>query len=143
MNAGAGLDAGFFVGADDVVPRAERPSFPQALIKVEDAAGFGGKVGVAGENPAPVGPGLDGVGAEPAPDRGPADRSDHAAPYGLPGNLGVAQPRKRQAARGRELAGQGFDFNHDFWGKNAGDGPAGARPPDLGDDDERSVCATC
>ena len=73
MNAGAGLDTGLFVGADDVVPRSERLSFPPPLIEVEDAAGFGGEIRVAGENPAPVGSGFDGVGVEPAPDRGPAD----------------------------------------------------------------------
>jgi len=143
MDAGAGLDAGLFIGADDVVPRSERLAFPPPLIEIEDAAGFGGEVRVAGENPASVRPGLDGVGAEPTPDRGAADRSDHAGAHGLAGDVGVTQARQRQPALGRELAGQGFDLNHDLWGKNAGDGPAGTRPPDLGGDDGRSVGAIC
>ncbi len=65
----AGLDARLLVGADDELVALERPAVPLAGVQVEHAGRLALEVGVAREDPAAVGPGLDRVLVEPAPDR--------------------------------------------------------------------------
>jgi hypothetical protein len=67
MDSDPGLNAGFFVGAEDEVVGREGLSFPLVRVEVEHAAGLFGEAGVAGENPGAVLPGPDGVFMEPAP----------------------------------------------------------------------------
>jgi hypothetical protein len=66
VDAHAGLDAGFLVSAEHVLVVAERLSFPLPLVEVQDAGCLEGEVRVAGEDPRPVLPGLQGVVSEPA-----------------------------------------------------------------------------
>src|SRR5262249_42159939 len=68
-----GLNAGLLVGTEDVVYRAQGLAAPEARIQVQDRTGFLGELGVAGENPALIPPGLEGVGMQDAPDRTAAD----------------------------------------------------------------------
>ena len=56
-----GLDRGLLIAADDVVAGMQQLAFPAAAVEVEDAAGLGGEVWVAGEDPGAVLPGLDRV----------------------------------------------------------------------------------
>jgi hypothetical protein len=60
VDAHAGLDAGLLVGAEHVLVVAERFPFPFPLVEVQDAGGLEGEVRVAGEDPRPVLPGLQG-----------------------------------------------------------------------------------
>ncbi len=46
-------------------------AFPAAAVKLEDAAGLGGELGIAGKDPGAVLPGLDRVLGQPAPYRTP------------------------------------------------------------------------
>src|SRR6266404_9741967 len=63
----AGLHAGFLVGRDYKFIVLEWLSFPLALVEIQNAAGFGSKVRVAGKNPAPMLPGTNGILVQPAP----------------------------------------------------------------------------
>ena len=63
-----------------------------AGVEVEDTGRLGAEVGVAGEDPAPVLPGLDRIRTQPAPDRGARDRGDDA---GLDGGAGQVGARVR------------------------------------------------
>jgi len=57
--ARSGLDRGFLIAAHDVVAGMQQLAFPAACVEVEDPAGLGGEVGVAGEDPGAVLPRLD------------------------------------------------------------------------------------
>jgi hypothetical protein len=70
MATRARLDAGLFIGADDPLVLSQRSALPEALVEIEDAASLCGKVGITGEDPAPVVPRLDGVLGQPTPNRG-------------------------------------------------------------------------
>jgi hypothetical protein len=70
------LDAGLLVRADDEVPSRQWSAVPKALVKIENGAGLGQELRVAGKYPAPVAPRTNGVLAQPAPERDPADLSD-------------------------------------------------------------------
>ena len=59
--AAPGLDRGLLVAADDVVAGMQQLAFPAAGVEVKDAAGLGGEVGVAREDPGAVLPRLDRV----------------------------------------------------------------------------------
>jgi hypothetical protein len=71
--AAAGLDGGLLVGAEDVLVVAEQLAGEPALVEVEDDAGLGGEVGVAGKDPGAVLPRLDRVLVQSAPQRGGRD----------------------------------------------------------------------
>ena len=73
VTADPGLDARLLVGTDDELVAPERAAVPLAGVEVEDACRLGPEVGVTGEDPAAVGPRLDRVLVEPAPDRRVAD----------------------------------------------------------------------
>ncbi len=78
MNAGSGLNTGFLVGRDHELVLFERLTVPLRLVRVEDAAGLRGEVGVAGEDPTSMLPRTNGVLVEPAPDRLCPDGGDNA-----------------------------------------------------------------
>ena len=61
VDPGAGLDAGLLVGTDDVLVGPQRFPLPAAAVQVEDEPGLPLEVRIAGEDPAPVGPGLQGI----------------------------------------------------------------------------------
>ena len=73
MNTEPGLDAGFLVGRQDVLPGAERDTVPAPGVELQDALGLGGEGRIAGENPTPMPPGAKGILAEPAPQRSATD----------------------------------------------------------------------
>ena len=64
-----------------------------ALVEVEDPGSLGRKVGVTGEDPRPVAPGLDGRLVQPASDRRRRDRLDQPLFDGLRGELQLAEGR--------------------------------------------------
>jgi hypothetical protein len=69
----AGLDGRLLIGADDVVAGVQQLAVPAAAVEVQDAAGLGGEVGIAREDPRAVLPALDRVLRQPAPDRDAGD----------------------------------------------------------------------
>src|SRR6476660_2654797 len=113
-----------------------------ATVEVEHPGRLGSEVGVAGEDPGPVLPGLDRVRTEPAPDGGARDRGDDARLDGGAGQVGALPAGQRRVRLRRQFAGQRLDSDHDVRGKNSGavlpeadrSGRPGAR--------RRSVCAT-
>ena len=74
----AGLDGGFLIGAQDELIPSQGLALPNALVEIEQTAGLGEKVRIAGKQPATMLPGPDGILMEPAPDGGPADGGHQA-----------------------------------------------------------------
>ena len=125
MDAHAGLDAGLLVSAEHVVVLAERFTFPFPLVEIQDAGGLDGEVRVAGEDPRPVLPGLQGVVSEPAAHRGRRRRGNDAASCRMAGQFRTGRAGQRRSARGGHLARESLNPSHDVGGEHAG--PAGAR----------------
>jgi hypothetical protein len=69
MDAAPCLNAGLFVGGDDELIGSQGLAGPVAGIQIKDAAGLGGELRVAWEDPAAVIPGPNGILMKPAPDR--------------------------------------------------------------------------
>lgn len=86
----AGLNGGFLIGGQDKLIRTQRLTFPKALVEIEQAAGLGEEVPVAGKQPAAILPGTDGILVEPAPDGGTADGGHQAGLTDLSGQIAVA-----------------------------------------------------
>src|SRR5579859_3466853 len=142
VTADAGLDARLLVGADDELVVLERAAIPLAGIEVEDARRLGREVGVAREDPAPVGPRLDRVLAEPAPDRRVADRRHESAPDHLGSDVRDLEPAEGQPEAGRQLTGDRLDGDDERWGKNPAAGRSGRAPPGRPGPPRRSASAT-
>ncbi len=137
----AGLNAGFFVGADHVVIGAQLFPLPDALIKVKNTTGLLGKVRIAWKNPAAILPGSNGVSIEPTPDCGSADGSHNALVHGFPGYVSMTETRKRQALFAWQFTGKGLDLHHDFRGKNDSVSRAVVDPEDRPGVVQKIVCA--
>ena len=67
--ADPGLDAGFLIRADNVVPAAQRLTLPKADVQVQNAPGLVSELRVTGKDPILIAPRLDRVGVEDAPER--------------------------------------------------------------------------
>lgn len=120
----AGLDGGFLIGGQDELIRAQGLTLPNALVEIQQAAGLGEKVRIAGKQPATMLPGPDGILMEPAPDGGPADGGHQARLTDLSGQIVVAPVREGNALTGRQLAGQSLNLNDDLWGEKLGGDPS-------------------
>jgi len=73
-----GLNVRLLVSRHHEVISAQWSALPHSLIEVEDRTSFGSKVGVTREDPAPMLPWAESVGAEPSPQGGAADFRDEA-----------------------------------------------------------------
>ncbi len=140
--SGPGLDAGLLIRADDILVTPESAALPDALVKVEDAAGLFGEVRVTGKDPGAVIPGADGVSAEPTPDGCIADRSGQAGTAHLGTEFGNAPARQRDSGSRWQLAGEGLNLNDQLWGGTPGGAPAWAGPRDPAVVSRRSVFAS-
>ena len=74
MQADAGLDTGFLIGADDVVLGTERSVVPGSRIQIQHASRLLRKLGIAGKDPTLIAPRFDGVLIQDATDGAGADR---------------------------------------------------------------------
>src|SRR5260370_20118378 len=126
----AGLNAGLFVGRDDVVVSAQRSAFPDAFVQIEDRTGFVGKVGIAREDPASMLPGAKGIAAEPAPQRSAADLGNQALRNYVLADLLDREAGQRKSEAGRELASPGLYLHAQAGGESRRFAPPPARPPD-------------
>jgi hypothetical protein len=118
VGAEACLDGGLLVGADDEVAPTKRFEGEAPLVEVEPPPGFGREVGIAGEDPAAVPPGADGIGREPPPNGGVRDRGDDALLDRGPGEIRGVPARQRCAAGHGQLARQRFDRHGHLRGGN-------------------------
>ena len=133
MNAAAGLHAGFLVRRDHKFIVLERFSFPLALVQIQNPAGFGGKVRVAGKNPAPMLPGTNGILVQPAPQRRLTQLRYQTALADMPSEFVQTPARERHLMLGRQFASQRLNL-HEFWGEKTGGDPVGhvlPSPPDV------------
>jgi hypothetical protein len=126
MLAASGLDAGLLVGRDDKFIVFEGFTVPGALIQIQDPAGLDGEGRVAGEDPAAVVPGADGVLMEPPPNRAARDSGNQTGIANPTGDVGSIPVGERNAVRSRQLAGERLNLSDQFWGKNPGTARAGA-----------------
>jgi hypothetical protein len=113
------------------------------MIQIEDRAGFGGKVGIAGKNPASMLPGAKGIGTEPAPQGSSTDLCDEAlSNHMLPDLLnGKARQRKPEAVR--EFTGKRLNLDDETGGKSGLYARREAPPQGQAYERERISSATC
>lgn len=69
VDAPAGLEAGFLIGADHVLVTGQRLAVSDPLVQAEHAGGLETEVRVAGKDPRPVPPGPEHVSGQPAAHR--------------------------------------------------------------------------
>ena len=81
MQAKTGLNAGLFIGRNNIIIGPQRLVVPESLIKIQHALRLDFKVRVARENPTAVLPRPDGVLIQPTPDGSAAD-AGHQTPAG-------------------------------------------------------------
>jgi len=113
------------------------------MIEIEDGAGFGGKVGIAGKDPASMLPRPKGIATEPAPQRSPADlRDETLRNHVLPDFLnGEARQRKPEAVR--EFTGKRLNLDDEAGGKSGLYARREAPPQGQACGRERISSATC
>ena len=114
----AGLNAGLLIGREHAVRVGQGRSIPDALVEIEDAAGFLSKGRVARENPGAMTPRMQGVLTEPPPHRGTADRSHQPAADDLALNLAQGEAGQRLSETVRQLTRERLDGDDDAGGKS-------------------------
>lgn len=139
----SGLNARLFVRRDDEVTLAQWSAFPDAVVEVEDRTGFGGKVGIAREDPASMLPGAEGIAAEPAPQGGAADLGDeslrnHVLPDLVDGEAGQGKPEAV-----RKFTSKGLNLDDEAGGKSGLYARLEAAPQGQAVWQAQIACATC
>ena len=119
MSAPPGLDTGLLVDAEYVIARPQRCTFPPALVEIDDAAGFAGKLRITREYPAAMAPRTQCVLAKPAPERRATDFCHKTARHCLLSQLGDRPSCQGQTATRRQLTSKRLDRNHNTGGKSA------------------------
>ncbi len=128
MTTNAGLNAGFLIGADNVVVRAKELALPDPSVQIQHPASLLLKLGVAGKNPVFVPPGFDRISVQNAADGGAADGLPQSG-AGLRSQVGQRQATQRQRGLGNCFTGDGFDYGFVPRGKNGVYTPVPFRPP--------------
>ncbi len=105
--AEASRDARLLVSADDGLVVPMPATVPLAGIEVEDERRLGPEGGVTREDPAAVGPGLDRVLVEPAPDGRVGDRGREPAADDLGPDVWDVQPAEGQGPSGNDGVSHG------------------------------------
>ena len=143
MLAASGLNAGLFVSRDDEVGIAQWNAIPNAVVEIEDGAGLGRKVGIAGEDPASMSPRPEGIPTEPTPQGGTADFSDQALRNDvLPDLLDLETGQRKSECVGK-LAGEGLNLNDEAGGKSGLSARLEAAPQGPACGRGRIASATC
>lgn len=137
------LDAGLLIGRQHELVVPQGASIPDPSIKVKDAPGFFGELGIAGEDPRSMLPRSNRILMEPAPYGAIADGRHKATLPSLSGHIGRTPAGKRHLMGRRQLAGQGLNLNDQIRGEKPGGDRAGDALQGLEDVLQRSVFATC
>jgi hypothetical protein len=140
--AEARLDGGLLVGANDEVALTERFALKAPLIEVEHPAGLLCEAGIAGEDPAAMLPGTDGIGRKPPPDGCIRDRSDDALLDGGSGEIWCVPAGQRHTALSGQLTRQRLNRHNNLRGGKPGAARSVVAPGDRPSAAGRSVCAT-
>src|SRR5712692_1938276 len=141
VTASARLNARFLIGGNHEIVGRQGLRLPDALVQIEDATGLGRKLGIARKDPAAVEPRPNRVVVQPAPDGAAADGRHQPGPLSFGGQLTHAPARQRTLGARRQLTGERFDGDDDFWGKKPGAAPSVPDPPARGDGLQRSASA--
>src|ERR1019366_624416 len=136
------LNAGLLVGGQHELVITQQLPLPPPLVKIEDAPGLDGKLGIAGKDPAAMLPRPNRIRIEPAPDGAVADGRDQPQLPRLLRHVGHTEARQRQAERCRQFTRQRLDLHHHVWGKKPGVGPGEPDRPIPAGVVRKSACAT-
>src|SRR5262249_435223 len=136
------LDRSFLIARDHEFIRLELAAFELACVEVEHARRLELEVGVAREDPAAVGPGLDRVLVKPGPDGHIGDGGGQAGVDRVRVDVGDVQAGKRESEPGRQLTSDRFDDDDQLWGGKSGSGPRGSAPQVRPSVARRSAYAT-
>ena len=120
----ASLNARFFIGRDNKIIVTQGFPSPNPLVQIKDPRGFWFEIRVPGPNPTSIAPGSNGVFAQPAPDRFPADGSDDSLFFRMSGDFIVSKLGKRKSEVLGQLAGKRLDRHNDFRGEKRRVSPA-------------------
>src|SRR5262245_61041564 len=93
--ADPGLDAGFLIRTDNIVPAAQRLAFPEAFVQVQDSPCLVSELRVTGKDPIFIAPRLDRVGVKDAPNSAGTNRSPQSL-CDSSGQVGGRQSAQRQ-----------------------------------------------
>jgi hypothetical protein len=141
--AAARLDAGFLVGADDVVLRSQRLALPDPLVEIEDTARLIGEVGIPWEDPAAMVPWANGVLGEPAPDGCLPNGGHEPAADHFTLDLGHAEAGKGKPDFAREFTRESLYGDDDTGGERHPADPAVGALRVRPNPARKSACATC
>jgi len=112
-------------------------------IEILNKRVVGDELWVAWKDPTAVRPGSDRVLMKPPPNRAARDGGDQAGLTHSSSDVRRIPMRKRQAVRGGQFTGEGFDLHHQLWGEKPGGDPGEGVLPVLPADLQRNACATC
>jgi hypothetical protein len=139
----SGLNARLFIGREHEVVRAQWNPFPNALVQIEDGAGFGSKVGIAREDPASMLPRAEGIAAEPSPQGGTADLRDQTLSHHLLTDLLDREAGQGKSEAVRKFTGKRLNLNDEAGGKSGLYARLEAVPPGQAVERDKIACATC
>lgn len=137
------LDAGFFIGRQNKLVLLKGASFPYSFIKIQNPAGFLGKLGIARENPGAVAPRTNGILMKPSPNGAVTDCCGQSRSPNLPTQISNAPSGKRSLMDRRQFTGNRLNLNDDLPGGKSGDVPDEVALQVREDVFQRSVFATC
>ena len=138
-----GLDARLPIGRYHELVGTQGGAFPAASVQVKYPSGLLGKVGIAGEDPAAMAPGLQRIRTEPAPKRHATDLRHDTAGDNLALELRDRQVRERYAMAGGDLTGQPLNLDDDAGGGSGLGARRGAVRPARRGVRGRTGAATC
>lgn len=142
MVAPPGLNAGLFVGRDDVFVTLEGFAIPATGIQIQYSASLDGKGGITWKDPAAVTPRTNGILMEPPPDGAARDAGHQTGIANLAGYVRSVPAGNRHAMSGRQFTSQSLNLNHQLRGEKPGDDPGGSALPARPGALQRSVYAT-
>ena len=128
MKSDSGLNARLLICRDHVFVRTKTPPLPKPLVKVQDRGRPLEKERIPRPDPRPTPPGLEGIGIENSPDRGPTDRLDVLLGDHDPLNIRHVQAAQRLVMLSRQFAGNAFDDRDDPRGKKPAADPIAGGP---------------
>lgn len=93
--ADPGLNAGFFIGRQNIIFRPQRFPIPETSIEIQNRSCLFKKSRVTREYPTSVSPGTNGVGMEPTPQGSSTDLSYNPSGDDFSANFANAEPGQR------------------------------------------------